>query len=129
MTFKCNIEKSGAAAWINFAGELRIPVPPKENLALTDNQEVVMGLLTEEITLTDKERLSQDDWILQGTIKVVEPLGNKIHLHVNVLGETFVARCEGRRIVEVGARINLHFNLEQLHIFDAESTDVVCRGS
>ncbi len=123
------IVKDGEAGWVKFNGDLRIPIPPKESSVLADKQEVVMGLRTEEITLIEKESSSTDDWIFPGTVKVVEPLGNENHLHVDVQGETFVARCEGRRVVKVGAEINLHFNLEQLHIFDANSTQAVCQGN
>lgn len=122
-------EKDGDAGWLKFNGDLRIPIPPREDSTLSENQDVVMGIRTEEITLTEKETLSSDDWIFPGTVKVVEPLGNENHLHVDVHGVTFVARCEGRRLVEVGAKINLYFNLEQLHIFDSKSTKVVYQGN
>jgi multiple sugar transport system ATP-binding protein len=58
-------------------------------------------------------------------VKVVEPLGNENHLLVEIKGERFVARCEGRRIIKAGAEINVAFNLEQLHIFDAKTTKVI----
>jgi multiple sugar transport system ATP-binding protein len=58
-------------------------------------------------------------------VKVVEPLGNENHLHVDIKGVTFVVRCEGRRIIKTGDEIEVSFNFDQLHIFDAKSTNIV----
>jgi multiple sugar transport system ATP-binding protein len=125
----CCIEKEGQQDWLVFPGGLRLPVPPKEDAVINDKQDVVMGIRTEEITLTTDESSMPPEWIFPGTVKVVEPLGNENHLHVDIHGEAFVARCEGRRIVKAGDTINVAFNLEQLHIFDAKTTKVIYQGN
>jgi multiple sugar transport system ATP-binding protein len=121
----CKVIKEGDNFLLKFDGGLSIPIPENNGSTIENNQDVVMGIRTEEITLTDEESSSEQDWIFPGVVKVVEPLGNENHLHVDINGESFVARCEGRRIIKAGDKINLNFNLEQLHIFDAETTQAV----
>lgn len=125
---ECTIVKVGQQDTMVFPGGLKLPVPPKENAEFADQQEVVMGIRTEEITLTTEESTLPAEWTFPAVVKVVEPLGNENHLHVDIGGETFVARCEGRKIVKVGEEIEVAFNLEQLHIFDAGTTKVIYQG-
>jgi multiple sugar transport system ATP-binding protein len=122
---ECTVEKDGEKNWIAFPGGLRIPVPRNGDTEISDNQAVVMGIRTEEITLADEKSDTPPEWVFSGVVKVVEPLGNENHLHVDISGVTFVARCEGRRIIKVGTEVDVAFNLEQLHIFDAATTKVV----
>lgn len=125
----CSVEKDGERNWIVFPRGLRIPVPRNGDAELADRQEVVMGIRTEEITLADENSNAPREWVFSGVVKVVEPLGNENHLYVDINGETFVARCEGRRIVKAGAEVEVAFNLEQLHIFDAGTRKVVYQGN
>jgi len=120
----CKIKRESQGDFMKFEGGLKIPVPPRPEAKLEDGQDSVMGLRTEEITIAD-EKSQHPEWIFPGTVKVVEPLGNENHLYVDVKGMTFVARCEGRRIIKAGEQLEIAFNLEQLHIFDAKSTKVV----
>jgi len=121
----CKIEKKEQEIFLKFAGNLKVPVPMRPEATIEDGQDVVMGIRTEEISIADETSSSRPEWIYSGTVKVVEPLGNENHLHVEIDGVTFVVRCEGRRIIKTGARIQVAFNLDQLHIFDAKTTNVV----
>ncbi len=121
----CRIQKKGSGDLLEFDGGLKIPVPKRSDGKMEDGQHVIMGVRTEEITIAEEGGPIPDEWIFPGLVKVVEPLGNENHLHVELQGMTFVARCEGRRIVKSGERIEVAFNLEQLHIFDAKTTKVI----
>ncbi len=87
-----------------------------------------MGIRTEEITLAGERSSLPKEWVYPALVKVVEPLGNENHLHVAVQGETFVGRCEGRRIVKAGESLDISFNLDLLHLFDAKTSLVVYQG-
>ncbi|MFW2366346.1 MAG: ABC transporter ATP-binding protein [Desulforhopalus sp.] len=121
----CKIKGGDSGDIMEFDGGLRIPIPERPDARIKDGQNVLMGIRTEEITITDDKTGNRPEWIFPGLVKVVEPLGNENHLHVELQGVTFVARCEGRRIVKVGEKINVFFNLEQLHIFDKVTSKVV----
>lgn len=119
------IKQEGDLFSLEFNGGPRIPIPHRSDARIEDGQEVLMGIRTEEITIADDNTSVPPDWIFKGVVKVVEPLGNENHLHVELQGVTFVARCEGRRIVKAGENIEVAFNLEQLHIFDAATKKVI----
>ncbi|MEA1968741.1 MAG: sn-glycerol-3-phosphate ABC transporter ATP-binding protein UgpC [Thermodesulfobacteriota bacterium] len=119
------IEKQGESLSVRFKGGLSIPIPPRNDAELEHGQNVVMGLRTEEITLSSTDTSIPEQWIFSGKTKVVETLGNETHLHVDFNGVTFIAKGEGRKVVQPGENISCAFNLEQMHIFDAKTTKVV----
>ena len=121
----CKIEKNTNGDILAFESGLHIPIPPRAEAKLEDGQNVLMGIRTEEITIVDDKNSSRPEWVFPGLVKVVEPLGNENHLHVELQGVTFVARCEGRKIIKAGEKIEVSFNLEQLHIFDKKTTQVI----
>ena len=84
-----------------------------------------MGIRTEEITPTEADVSPSEGTLFQGVVDVVEPLGNETHIHVDLKGVRFIARCEGRRIIKHKDDIALTMNLNQMHLFDAKSTRVV----
>jgi len=123
---ECTVKKENGKDFAVFGENLKFPIPHREGVKIEDGQAVLMGIRTEEISIADSSHPQHAEWTFPGTVKVVEPLGNENHLHVELVnGPTFVARCEGRRIVQSGEQIEVFFNLEQLHLFDAESKQVV----
>ncbi|PID75490.1 MAG: glycerol-3-phosphate ABC transporter ATP-binding protein [Deltaproteobacteria bacterium] len=125
----CVVDVKDGQSWLQFSKDLRIPIPRAGETDLQHRQKVVAGIRTEEITLADESASTPADWVFPGVVKVVEPLGNENHLFVDLSGETFIARCAGRREVRAGDSVDLAFNLEQLHIFDAETTRVVYQAN
>lgn len=95
------------------------------NHAFKEGQRVVMGLRTEEITPADLNPNLPPTWQFDGVVEVVEPLGNETHLHVDINGVKLIARTEGRRITTHGDRLTFALNLNQMHIFDAETTKAI----
>ncbi len=122
---RCKVTNINQKDYLDFGDTFKLPIPPRQDAEIIDGQDVVMGIRTEEITIADEGGVDQPEWIFPGIVKVVEPLGNENHLHVEMNGVTFVARCEGRRLVKTGEKINVAFNLEQLHLFDSKSTRAI----
>jgi len=108
-----------------FEGGMSLPVLEKEGTHLAVGQKVVAGIRAEDLTLESGEGHFQDDWKIPGVVDVVEPLGNETHVHVDIGGARVLAKCEGRRVVTPGDNVRLEVNLNQLHIFDADSTQAV----
>jgi multiple sugar transport system ATP-binding protein len=102
--------------------EFSIPVPPKAGADLKDGMAVTMGLRTEDLVVDDGDSALPDAWKFEGIVDVVEPLGSETNLHMDITGIRFVAKCDGRRRVQVGDRLRLGLNLNHLHLFDGEST-------
>ncbi|WP_022663724.1 ABC transporter ATP-binding protein [Desulfospira joergensenii] len=110
---------------LEFDSGLTIPIPEKPGTELTLGREVIMGIRAEEIVPAQEEDSSERSWHIEAEVLVVEPLGNETHLHVTIQGIKFLSKCEGRRIVSPGDPLKLSLNLNEMHLFDAESTRVI----
>jgi multiple sugar transport system ATP-binding protein len=121
----CTIQKTPDKTIVQFETGLTIPVPDKEGTALVHDQAVVLGLRAEEITPVEDNSLLPDEWIFPGKVLVFEPLGNETHLHMDIMGVQLMSRSEGKRIFRPNQDLNLGMNLNELHLFDAQTTRVV----
>lgn len=121
----CTVAARGSSYVLVFEKGLEIPIPDKADMGLKDGLKVVMGLRTEEMVLEEENASLPDQWRFEGRIDVVEPLGNETHLHVNLGGVRVIARCEGKRLKKPGETVGLFLNLNQLHIFDRETTKTI----
>jgi len=121
------ISMDGQQPSFRFNTRLQIPIPVKEECQLTEGMGVIMGLRTEDITLTNGSEIpngpsAAEGWNVRGLVDVVEPLGSETNLHLDIEGIKVVGKCDGRREVQAGESLELTLNLKHLHIFDAQST-------
>jgi len=110
---------------MDFQGKLHIPIPERKDAAISDGMDIIMGIRTEDFTIDSGTNGYPPDWMVEGTVEVVEPLGGETNMHMDINGVKFTAKSEGRRIIEVGSTLKLALNLDHLHIFDAASTKSV----
>lgn len=54
-------------------------------------------------------------------IDVAELFGAEIMLYAQLNGQTFIARVDANRNIEVGQSLQLDVNMEKVHFFDAET--------
>ena len=118
-----SIIKSDDQLKIKLSDQLEIPVPTRENCQFENGQKVIFGLRIEDflITGTDSDKKPELSFTTEGTVKIVELLGNETNLHMDILGANLIARAEGRRIFSAGDRLQITLDLTHLHIFDATS--------
>ena len=107
---------------LDFDGKLIIPIPKKEDAQIAQGMDVIMGIRTEDFAIDNGTNGFPDEWKVEGTVEVVEPLGGETNMHMDMQGVKFTARSEGRRIIHVGEKLRLALNLDHLHIFDAATT-------
>jgi len=119
------IVKANEALVIRFNDRLSVPVPVKEGMTVREDTDVIMGLRTEDFTVDDGNGDYPEDWKVDGTVDVVEPLGGETHMHMNFKGVTFIAKNEGRRTFHAGQQLRMGMNLNHLHLFDAETTQSI----
>ncbi len=112
-------------AFIIFDSGFKIPVPKRDRDNLTDNQKIVFGLRAEDISPVAVDTSFPEEWAFEGTILVVEPLGNETHLHMDISGVRMMSKSEGKKIFSPNEKIKIHMNLNEIHIFDAKTTQVV----
>lgn len=115
------IDKTNGAPCFKFNSGLKIPIPEKPDVSLSNGQKVLMGLRTEDLVPSEANAGVPSEWKKEGLVEVIEPLGSSTYMHVDIDGVKVMAQCEGRRRVKVGDKIELAMNLEHLHIFDNAS--------
>jgi multiple sugar transport system ATP-binding protein len=100
--------------------EFSLPVP-KSLRALTsgpDGRKVIVGIRPENI-LDPSESARGDTARLSGKAEVVEPLGDKVIIHVRVGDDVLVYQVEPHAMPEMGDNVELVLELDKLHLFDA----------
>jgi len=117
-----NIASNGSGLALHFNTDVSLPIPEKPGHALKDGMKVIVGLRTEDLTIDNGNHTFSDKWKVNGVVEVVEPLGGETIMHMDFSGVKFVAKSEGRRIIQPGEEITIAMNLEHLHVFDADSS-------
>lgn len=118
-----HIVNAGDEQKLKLSEQLEIPIPEKEKVHLLDGQKVIMGLRTEDIFISHENNKREEAFLFpaDGTVKIVEPLGNETNLHMNLQGANLIARSEGRRLFSPGEQLQMTLDLKHLHIFDGKS--------
>ncbi|HPI94439.1 MAG TPA: sn-glycerol-3-phosphate ABC transporter ATP-binding protein UgpC [Deltaproteobacteria bacterium] len=107
---------------LDFNGHLRLPIPERQNSPVRKDMDVIMGIRTEDFSIDNGTNGFPEEWKVEGTVEVVEPLGGETNMHMNMQGVKFMARSEGRRLITVGEKLRMAMNLNHLHIFDAKTS-------
>ena len=83
---------------------------------------VTLGVRPEDLYLssdqTGRRRMSEP---ISGVLEVAEPMGNEVILYVGVGAERVVARVEPQTVPPMGSLVDLHADLDKLHLFDRET--------
>jgi multiple sugar transport system ATP-binding protein len=101
---------------------LTLPDAVAGALAAYEGREVTLGLRPEDFTGQDEATPGRT---LQGTVDVVEHLGNEQLLYVKIGELNVLARVEPSRRMRTGDTVTLAANGEHVHVFDPETARVV----
>jgi multiple sugar transport system ATP-binding protein len=97
---------------------LPAPANVRAQTAGADGRKVVIGIRPENI-LDPSAPARGETSRLSGKVEVVEPLGDKVILHVRVGDDVLVYPIEPHELPEMGDTAELVLELEKLHLFDA----------
>ena len=120
-----SISKDGEKLTISFPDGFKLPIPDKPDTNISDGQKIVVGLRPQDVFLEEVSNNIPQDWKFDAEVIVTEPLGSETYMHLNFSGLKLTGKCEGRRAVRPKDKVKMAFNLNHLHIFDAESTKSV----
>ncbi|MGW8193914.1 MAG: ABC transporter ATP-binding protein [Desulforhopalus sp.] len=117
------IVNAGDEQKLEVSDRLQIPIPPRDNSRFIGGQKVIMGLRTEDISIARGGDTGERNQLftIDGTVKIVEPLGNETNLHMDLKGANLIARTEGRQLFSPGEQLPMSLDLSHLHIFDGDS--------
>ena len=80
-----------------------------------------MGVRPEDIHDIDYQPGGITPAIVEANVDVVEQMGNEIILYLEEGGKTIIARTDPRTQARVGQRLTVALNMENVHIFDADT--------
>ena len=125
--FRGTVERREDGIWFlegSPAGAGGFAVRMKDGMAgkLADfaNRAVLFGCRPEDIEVVS-DGVPAPTPSVQATVEIVEPMGAETHLYLAVGAHTFVARLNTRQRSNPGERMNVVFNMEKCHFFDAGS--------
>jgi multiple sugar transport system ATP-binding protein len=106
-------------------GIFQIPVPTAHADIYKPHvgKSVIFGLRPEDIHDRDYQPASINPVEVEATIDVVEQMGNEMIVYLEESGKTFIGRLDPRTKARVGARMNLIINIDNIHIFDANTEE------
>lgn len=78
-------------------------------------QDVMVGVRPDDLTL------EAGNPVVSGIVTVREPLGHETLIYVDTPSGEIIAKASGKTPPEVGAHVTLSADLENLHVFDAET--------
>ncbi|HDP99288.1 MAG TPA: sn-glycerol-3-phosphate ABC transporter ATP-binding protein UgpC [bacterium] len=106
-------------------GNIRLQIPEQYHQKLSQyvDQKVYFGIRPENISGSKFVQHLQNPAKAKSMLEVVEPMGNEFFLYLNTGSHQFVARINEEEDLTVGKPIDLVFNMEKAHFFDATTED------
>lgn len=123
--------KEGNDYYLDGAGSFKIKVP-EEKVSATpeikqyEGKNVVFGIRPEDLedaAVADKD--AKDSNSFTAEVEVVEPMGSEIYLYLSIEDHSMIARVDAHSTAQVGDNVKLVVNGENMHIFDAETEEVI----
>jgi multiple sugar transport system ATP-binding protein len=105
----------------------QVEVPKDKATGLTEHlgNDVIFGLRPEDIH--DKRFTPVDVTAapLVAKVDVIEPMGSERYLYLVLDGKDFVARVDPRSTASVGEDLEIAFNMDNMHVFDAKTEKAI----
>jgi multiple sugar transport system ATP-binding protein len=114
------------------SNKLRLPMRLHDCLASRLGQPMILGVRPEAFSHLGEGRFAGQENVLNVTVSVVEPLGDKMDLYVHTPTHSrIVCRVEADRSLRDGIQLPVHLNMDQVHVFEPgeEGANVSLNGS
>jgi multiple sugar transport system ATP-binding protein len=101
----------------------QLPIPPSKAEAFRaySDRRVIAGIRPEDIHDANFQPGGITPAIIEANVDVVEQMGNEVNLYLEDKGKTFISRTDPRTQARVGQRMGIALNVDNLHIFDADT--------
>jgi len=98
-----------------------------QRLSSYGGRAVIMGVRPEDIDIAPNGNMPLGNGAVRVKLDVVEPLGSEAFLSARVGAKEITARVPPRGLPSAGSEVELVFNRERLHFFDADSGETLLR--
>ncbi|MGB1251893.1 MAG: ABC transporter ATP-binding protein [Candidatus Promineifilaceae bacterium] len=117
--FDATLVKEDGSLFVD-TGDFRLAIPKGRQGAYKAyvGKEVTLGIRPEHMYAPNFAPPITQKAPLKGVIEVVELLGHELHIYVNSGSQTFVATIDIRIHAQVGDKIDLVVNMDNMHLFD-----------
>jgi multiple sugar transport system ATP-binding protein len=107
-------------------GQIVVPARYVERSRAAAGKDLTFGIRPsrlEDVALIPSE--SQTGSTLDGSVDVVENLGDELLVYLTVAGRSVVAKLDPRSQVQAGAQVRLHVDNESMHLFDTATQEAI----
>ena len=108
-------------------GDFKLPLPATHPARKLDGRPVTLGLRPEAIfdKNMDSHIKGTDANTIKAKVDVLEPLGHEYVAYLNIGSHNFIATIDTGTKIKEGQTCDFVINLEEIHIFDAESEEAI----
>jgi multiple sugar transport system ATP-binding protein len=124
--FKGSLKAVDGGVVVDLDG-FELPLTPErsQRVAPRAGQAVVCGVRPEDIYDSAFLPMNIRSQSVEALVDVTEMVGNEKLLHVESTGQSYLARVDPRSRAKQGQSIQLLFDLERIHLFDAEAQTAI----
>jgi multiple sugar transport system ATP-binding protein len=114
-------EKNGAVVWTDGHGMIRLPDEVKANVRDHVGKDVVFGVRPENMHDKAFHGEAPEGATLLCKVEVVEPLGDEQYVYISEPKQKhmMIAKFDSHHKVTVGSEMEVVFDLDRVHVFDA----------
>ncbi|MFW5709170.1 MAG: ABC transporter ATP-binding protein [Chloroflexota bacterium] len=100
---------------------LHIPAERAEPYQDHVGKKVIFGVRPEDIHDADYQPPGITPDYLEANTDVIEQMGNEMIIYLEESGKSFIARVDPRTRARIGGRMRLVINMDNMHLFDADT--------
>lgn len=108
-------------------GTFKVQIPENRNDMFAEHldKQIIFGIRPEDIHNPDFTPPGIIPQPVECTVDVTELMGNEIFVYLKTGENVFVARVDPRSRYQVNDKVQVVFNMENMHIFDQESEEAI----
>jgi multiple sugar transport system ATP-binding protein len=120
--FDAKISRSDSTLFID-AGAFALPIPADKSQRFSSRvgKDIIFGIRPEHIHDPQFAPPGITAARVETRVDVTEPMGNEVFLYLVTGEHTFIARVDPRTRARMGDRLEVSFDMSQIHVFDRDT--------
>ncbi len=104
---------------------LEVPADKKEAWTKAPSRNVILGIRPEDIHDAEFQASNINPFPLTVDVEVTELMGNEVYVYCQLGEKQFVARVDPRTKAHIDNKLDIIFDRDRMHLFDAESETAI----